>query len=109
MKIMKLADMKGGWFVGDFQPTILQSPEFEVGIKRYRAGDQESTHVHKMATEITVIVEGRVRMKGQEFAKGDIVLIEPGEACDFHALEDTITAVVKTPSHPSDKYLVDYA
>jgi quercetin dioxygenase-like cupin family protein len=109
MRTMKLSDMKGGWFVGDFQPTILQSTKFEAGIKRYQAGDREPAHMHKITTEITVIIEGRVKMNGQELSKGDMILLEPGEACDFHALEDTITAVIKTPSHPLDKYLIDHA
>ena len=32
MKIMKLNDMKQGWFVGDFEPTAYKTKDFE-GIK----------------------------------------------------------------------------
>ena len=63
-------------------------------------------HFHKVATEITVVVSGRVRMAGREFADGDIVTLEPGFATNFEAMTDAITVVVKHPGAPDDKYLV---
>ena len=84
-----------GWFVGDFQPVALASKDFEVAIKYYKAGDQEAAHVHRVATELTAIVQGRVRMLDQEFEGGDIVTVEPGEATSFEALTDVITVVVE--------------
>jgi quercetin dioxygenase-like cupin family protein len=44
-------------------------------------------------------------MNGREFAAGEIVLLEPGEAASFEALEDSVTVVVKSPSVPGDKFL----
>jgi mannose-6-phosphate isomerase-like protein (cupin superfamily) len=106
MKFYRLDEMKGGWFVGNFEPTCLRTDAFEVASKKYKAGDGESRHVHRIATEITVIASGRVVMNGQTFAAGDIVLLEPGEAADFQVLEDALTVVVKMPSAIGDKYLV---
>ncbi len=106
MKKHKLQDMVKGWFVGNFSPVALASEDFEVAIKHYRAGDREPAHVHRVATELTAIVQGRVRMLNQEFESGDIVTVEPGEATSFEALTDVITVVVKTPSLTDDKYLV---
>lgn len=100
-----LNDMIKGWFVGCFEPTAMKSNDFEVAIKRYSAGDKEQSHTHKIATEITVIVEGRVKMNGVEYVKDDIIVIEPNNYTDFLCLEDTITVVVKTPSALGDKYL----
>ncbi|EGS7062477.1 hypothetical protein I4S52_001589, partial [Campylobacter upsaliensis] len=57
------------------------------------------------ATEITAIIRGRVKMNGIEYQKGDIIVIEPNEASDFEALEDTISVVVKMPCVLDDKYL----
>lgn len=98
--------MKGGWFVGDFTPTVFQSEECEVACKRYRAGDAEARHVHKVATELTLIVSGRVRMNGVEFTADTIVVLEPGVSSNFEVLEDTVTVVVKVPSVRGDKYSV---
>jgi quercetin dioxygenase-like cupin family protein len=105
MKTHQLDEMVRGWFVGAFSPTVLNTKEFEVAIQRYKAGDHEAAHVHRVATEITVLVSGRARMNGKEYAEGSIIVIEPGEQTDFEALTDCVNVVVKTPCVPGDKYL----
>ena len=104
MRYANIEDMTNGWFVGDFEPSILRSSEFEVSVKKYSAGDSEDSHVHLIATEITMIVSGRVKMAGRQFESGEIIMLEPGESSDFQALEETVTVVVKTPSVIGDKY-----
>ena len=101
----RLDEMIKGWFVGSFDPAVIKSDDFEVAVKRYKTGDYEESHTHKIATEITVIVEGKVEMNGVEYVKDDIILIYPNNYTDFKCLEDTITVVVKTPSIIGDKYL----
>mgnify|MGYP000300603123 CR=1 FL=1 len=105
MKVAKLEDMVKGWFVGNFEPTIIKTNNVEVAVKEYKKGDYEEKHYHKIATEITVIISGRVKMNDVEYFKGDIIVIEPNEATDFEALEDTVNAVVKLPGASNDKYL----
>jgi hypothetical protein len=107
MKNFKLNEMTKGWFVGDFSPVALKTTESEVAIKQYKAGEIEAEHVHKVATEVTVIVSGRVRMFEQEWEAGDIIVIEPHESTAFEVLEDTLTVVVKTPSVAGDKYILE--
>jgi hypothetical protein len=102
----RLSDMVGGWLVGDFDPSCFRTAACEVACKRYHAGDSENAHVHRVATEITLIASGRVVMNGRTLGAGDIVIIEPGEATDFQALDDTTTVVVKLPSVAGDKYPV---
>lgn len=98
--------MTKGWFVGNFSPTALKNEGVEVAVKNYNSGDYESEHYHKIATELTLILNGRVRMNGMEYKNGDIVLIEPGESSDFMALTEVTTVVVKVPCVAGDKYLV---
>lgn len=105
MKVAKLEDMVKGWFVGNFDPTLLKTNDVEVAVKEYKKGDYEEKHYHKIATEITVIVSGKVLMNGIEYSKGDIIVTEPNEATDFEALEDTVNTVVKYPGANDDKYL----
>lgn len=107
MRVEKLDKMIKGWFVGDFEPTILKTDAVEVAVKKYKAGDYESAHYHKIATEITVIVSGEVEMNGIRYAEGDIIVIEPNEATDFRAITDVVTTVVKYPGANNDKYLVE--
>lgn len=107
MKISKLDDMKMGWFIGNFEPSLLRTNDCEIAIKSYNAGDYEKKHYHKIATEFTVVVMGKVRMFGQEFSEGDIIVVEPGEATDFMALTDAMNVVVKMPGANNDKYEVE--
>ncbi len=104
MKTARLEDMVKGWFVGDFEPTLYRTDGAEVAVKAYRAGDAEAAHYHKIATELTVIVSGEVRMNGAVYRAGDIVILSPGEASDFCALTDAVNVVVKIPGAKNDKY-----
>lgn len=104
MENSHLNEMVKGWFVGAFEPALLTSKDFEVAVKRYKAGESEPKHFHKLATEITVVVSGKVKMCDQTWDEGSIIKLAPGEATSFLALEDAITVVVKTPSVIGDKY-----
>lgn len=104
MKIFKLSEMTKGWFVGGFSPNVLHSEEAEVAVKFYDEGAVEARHVHKVATEVTLILTGRARMNDTILNAGDIVRIEPGQDTDFEALTAVTTVVVKTPSVAGDKY-----
>lgn len=106
MKISHLNDMIKGWFVGGFEPTVYKTEDVEVAVKTYKAGEREERHLHKIATEITVVVQGVIRMNGIEYHEGDIITIEPNESTDFEAVTDVINTVVKIPGAIDDKYLV---
>jgi hypothetical protein len=105
MRKARLEDMKGGWFVGAFSPTMLRTDAAEVAVKHYAAGDAEKRHYHKIATEVTVIVAGEVEMNGVRYGPGQILVIEPGEMTDFKAVSNATTAVVKLPGALNDKYM----
>lgn len=94
-----------GWFVGRFAPTLFQTDDVEVAVKHYCAGEHESAHHHKVATELTVVVAGTVRMSGEEIGAGEIIRIAPGQSIDFTALTDATTVVVKLPCVAGDKYV----
>jgi len=106
MNHSRLEDMVKGWFVGGFDPTAFNTDVCEVAVKNYSAGDNEAAHYHKIATEVTLILSGRVSMMDQEWKAGDIVVLNPGEVTDFEALTDSTNVVVKVPGALDDKYLV---
>ena len=108
MKKYKLKDMKGGWFIGDFFPSIFKTNKFEVALKSYSKDDYEKRHFHKIAKEFTLIIDGEVKMNGKKFKSGDIIEIKPLESTDFLALSDVKTLVVKTPSVNNDKFLLNH-
>jgi quercetin dioxygenase-like cupin family protein len=102
----KLEDMIRGWFVGDFEPSVMRTKDFEVAIQNYSPGSIESEHFHKEAVEITVVISGNCKMNGHRYGAGDIIIINPGESNIFEAETEVTTVVVKTPSVQGDKYLV---
>lgn len=106
MQTLRWETCKAGWFVGNFSPSIYPTDAAEVCIKRYKAGDCDASHFHRIADEITMIIEGEVEMNGLSYWKNDIILIKKNEVTDFRAITDTITCVVKIPCVIGDKYLV---
>ena len=106
MTISKLSHMKGGWFIGAFEPSILKTNTFEVAVQHFDAGECVTRHVHKVAWEYTVIISGDAAVNGISVSAGNIIVIKPGESADFRAITKVATVVVKTPSLPTDKFPV---
>jgi anti-sigma factor ChrR (cupin superfamily) len=106
VRVAKLDEMTRGWFVGGFIPTVLSTEACEVAVKYYKAAEKEPMHKHQVATEVTLVLHGRVRMGGGEWSGGDIVVLAPGEITDFEAITDCATVVVKVPGARDDKYLI---
>jgi quercetin dioxygenase-like cupin family protein len=104
LEIFHLDKTVKGWFVGDFSPAALRTNAAEVAVKRYKAGDREASHFHKIAAEVTLVLEGTVEMCGRRLSDGDIIKLAPGEVTDFLAVTDATTVVVKLPSIAGDKY-----
>lgn len=104
MEKSELKDFIGGWFIGNFNPSLYKTNDVEVAVKNYKAGDMEEAHYHKIATEFTVILNGVVRMNGKEYSEGSILKIARLESTDFFALTDVTTVVVKIPGASNDKF-----
>jgi quercetin dioxygenase-like cupin family protein len=106
MKIHKLFDFKGGWFIGDFDPSVLKTKGFEMAIKYHPKGERWDIHYHKIATEYNVLISGRMSIDGKELVAGDIFIIEPDEVADPEFFEDCCVAVIKIPSVANDKWVI---
>lgn len=105
MQRYSLNEFIGGWFLGNFEPSLVRNSHFEVCLKRYSKGETEPRHFQRVSTEITVVVQGSCRIGGETLTIDDILIIPPGEVADFEALEDVVLIAVKTPSIPEDKIL----
>jgi len=106
MNNSNIKDFIRGWFVGNFNPSLLKTNDVEVGYKIYKKGDKEDEHYHKIATEITLITKGKVKLNDDVFGVGSIITINPNDVIKFEALEDSENVVVKIPGASNDKYLV---
>lgn len=104
MNITKLKDYVRGWIIGDFEPTVLRTKDFEVGVLTHPKGEKWPAHYHKESVEYNVLVKGRMTVQNTELNTGDVFIFDKGEVADpvFH--EDCTVVCVKVPSLPSDKF-----
>jgi len=107
MELFNIDDFVKGWFVGNFEPSLYKTNDVEVAYKSYKAGDKEAKHYHKIATEITIITSGIVKMNGNEYHRGDVIIMNPNDVADFSVIEDAENIVVKIPGANDDKYEVE--
>jgi hypothetical protein len=105
MEVRDLSEFFKGWFIGNFEPSMLKTLEFEVAIKSFLAGESEPHHKQIIATEFTVVLSGEIEINETKFYQNQIVRINPGESANFLALSDTTVLCIKTPSIATDKVL----
>ena len=103
MKILRIEDMKKGWFIGDFEPSVLKTKDFEVGVVSRPKGP-EKPHYHAIATEYNLVISGSFNLNNKELKTGDIFVIHPGEVVNPVFYEDTKILSIKVPSVIGDKY-----
>lgn len=104
MKISRIDDYFKGWFIGNFDPAVLKTDQFEVGVLFYPKGIHHQKHFHRLATEYNVLVQGSFILSGTKLNAGDVFILEPDEIADPEFLEDCTIVCVKVPSLPGDKY-----
>ena len=105
MKIYHVSDYHNGWFIGNFDPTILKREDFEVGYKKHKIGEQYDIHYHKETIEINLLTKGKMIIQDKTLNAGDIFVIYPYEISDPIFIEDCEVLVVRVPSVSKDKYL----
>lgn len=104
MKKFELSDFSRGWIIGDFEPSLFRTSNFEVALLSHAKGESWPAHFHSVATEFNVLVKGKMIIQKQELKEGDVFVIEPGEIADPIFLEDCKVLCVKVPSAPGDKH-----
>ncbi len=98
MKLNRIENMKGGWFVGNFEPTCYKTNDFEVSYKVHKRNEIWDTHYHTTVTEINYVIRGKMILQGQTLVQGDIFTLYPYEIADPIFIEDTEIICVKVPS-----------
>jgi len=113
MLVKHIDDFTNGWFIGDFEPSLFKNPFFEVAHQHHKRGKIGDKHTHKVTTELTYVVSGMMIINDASLKtsrilkKGDMFVFYPNEISDVEFTEDTDLIVVRWPSIPSDKYMVD--
>jgi mannose-6-phosphate isomerase-like protein (cupin superfamily) len=106
MVLSHISKMKGGWFVGAFDPTCHFTRDFEVSYKTHKAGENWGIHYHTRVKEINFLAQGSMTIQGKLLVAGDIFILEPFEIADPIFWEDCGIVCVKIPS-ANDKVEVE--
>lgn len=97
--------IRGGWFIGNFEPSILNVKDFEVGYLKRRAGEN-CVHYHAKCTEYNYLIRGKMKVNGDTIHEGTMFTINKYMICIPEILEDCEIICVKIPSAPSDKVIL---
>lgn len=106
MRVTNIEKMKRGWMIGDFEPSILRTKDFEVGILIHKKGEFWASHFHREAEEYNLLLDGKMEINGVLIEPGTIFILEKNEIAKPEFLEDCRVLVIKVPSRPGDKYEV---
>lgn len=106
MKLDHIKNFKGGWFIGNFDPSVLKTDLFEVGVANHKKGDFWPMHYHKEITEYNLLLKGKIKLQNTVLTEGSVFVIPPWEISDSEFLEDSQILIIKTPSLPKDKFIV---
>lgn len=105
-KIYKVEDMFRGWYVGNFEPSVYKTKDFEAGYLLHKKGEIWDAHYHEHMIEINLLVKGKMILNDIEINEGEIFKIDKNEiACPIF-LEDCYIFVLKVPSVPGDKVIL---
>jgi len=102
---------KKGWLIGSFleKNHLCFSEAVEVCWKKMGPDKREPKHIHKLAIEIWVIIEGSITaiIGDRHFIlkAGTYVVVHPFTPTEIlNAEEGTVVIGIKAPSIPEDKY-----
>tara|TARA_Y100000589_G_scaffold331792_1_gene387060 strand:+ start:2296 stop:3339 length:1044 start_codon:yes stop_codon:yes gene_type:complete len=106
LKKYKMSDMFRGWFIGNFDPSVYKTDQFEVGYLIHKKGEKWDFHYHAKSTEINYLIRGKMLLNGQIINPGEIFVFDPKVIAVPNFLEDCEIICVKVPSAPGDKIVV---
>tara|TARA_B100001248_G_C27224303_1_gene381788 strand:+ start:99 stop:425 length:327 start_codon:yes stop_codon:yes gene_type:complete len=102
-----IKDMKDGWLIGNFEPSILKTKNFEVGVLKHHKGQQWPDHYHNNVTEYNLLLKGKMYINDILINVNDIFVLKPKEIARPIFVEDCEILCIKVPSVIGDKVEVN--
>lgn len=104
VKVNTLNNMTRGWLIGDFEPSIFRTKNFEVGYLTHYKGEEWPAHVHNETNEYNILIRGKMKINNEYIQERDIFVIPKGMLTKATFIEDCEILCIKLPSLPHDKY-----
>ena len=105
MEIIDCNEYKG-WYAGNFYPNLVKSKDIEFGFKRIAKCTEPDYHYHKIKTEFTILIEGKIICKNNNTVVSPIscIKLDPYEKNDQYFSEESLILIINTPSITGDKH-----
>ena len=104
--LVNLNDYTRGWLIGDFEPNIKKTTEYEIGILQHKQNEKWQFHYHKDAIEINIILSGEMIINNIKISKNTIFVFDKNMISCPLFLTDCKIICIKIPSIPIDKYYI---
>lgn len=104
--LLNINDYTRGWLIGNFQPSIKQTPDFEIGLLSHKKNEYWDFHYHKLCVEINILIEGKMNINDNIIKNNNIFVFDKNVISCPIFLEDCKILCIKIPSHPNDKYYI---
>jgi NDP-sugar pyrophosphorylase family protein len=104
-KIENLSEYTRGWLIGDFEPSIIRTTYYELGIMKYVKNSYHQFHIHQECDEYNYLIKGEIKINNFVIKAGQVFIIPKGQIVCPIFMKDCEIIVVKTPSKPTDKIL----
>jgi len=105
VKKNKLQHMTRGWLIGNFEPSILKTEQFEVGYLKHKKNEFWAPHIHNQIIEYNILIHGLMTINNEIIHAGDVFVIPTNMLTHAKFLEDCEVLCIKLPSVPSDKLI----
>lgn len=95
-----------GWFLGNFEPAVFQTKDFEVGLLVHGEGEKWDFHYHTLGEETNVLLSGYMHINGRFIPEGSVFRFPKNQIACPEFLTECRILCIKCPSVPGDKYTV---
>lgn len=95
-----------GWLIGDFEPNIKRTTNYEIGILNHKQNEKWGFHYHEKTTELNILLSGEMIINNIQIKKYTIFIFEKNMISCPLFLTDCVVLCIKIPSFPNDKTII---
>lgn len=92
-----------GWIIGNFEPCLYKSNDYEVGLLFHKMNEQHDFHYHLLCDEINFLYSGKMKVNEIQYEEGDVFVIPKNQVACPKFITDCKLVCVKTASNTKDK------
>jgi dTDP-glucose pyrophosphorylase len=107
IEIYELENYINGWFIGNFEPSILKNSGVELAVMNKKKGiGIHDFHYHEHCIEINVLIKGTMKCNNKIIKENQIFVFNPCVPSVYEYLEDCTFVVFKNKPSNTDKVIM---